>query len=172
MACTTRYVAYAQAIQGALADRPPELRLAPGDGLLAGAATLFARLGAHDQQHASPLVADRRLAVVGDGWLLPKASERVWQAPTVLANRASESHSALYWLTLPDAGRTAAGGAACHVLRCPLPPTTTAGDLLAFLDWRPVRTIPAITGDSSRTTPTALLVDGNRLGLLEEGAPS
>lgn len=172
VACTTSYAAYARAVKAALADRSLELRVTPGEGLLAGAATLLVRLAACDEDHHRAVGADHRLALVGDGWLLPAGADRVWHAPSVVANRAGEPHGAPHWLVLPDTRRSATGGAARHVLRRTLPPTTVAGDLLAFLDWGLVGGSGAIVGEPGKTGPTALLVDGERLHLLRAGAPS
>jgi hypothetical protein len=117
-------------------------------------------------------VADRSLAVVGDDWLLPDGADRLWHSPTVVANRASEPNSAMHWVALPRSGRSTGADAALHVLRRTLPSSTTSGDLLAFLDWGAPRRQAAAVGDHGESEPTALLVDGDRLSLLEERAAS
>ena len=165
VACTATYDDYARAVAAVVAGREPQVRVDVGEGLLAGGATLFARLAAHDGGHRQG-VADRSLALVGDGWLLPGGADHLWYAPTVVANRASELHSALHWVALPHTGRSAAGGAQRHALRRTLPTTTTAGDLLAFLDWGATGRREESAAGSGETEPTTLLVDGDRLSLL------
>jgi len=165
------YDDYARVVATALGGRAFELRINVGVGLLAGAATLLARLAPHDGRRPAA-VADRRLALVGDGWLLPDGANSLWHAPTAVANRASELHSALHWVALPRSGRSTSGDAPLHVLRRALPPTTTSDDLLAFLDWGASWDHATVVGDHGETEPAALLVDGNRLSLLEARAGS
>ena len=104
--------------------------------------------------------------LVPAGTVAPGGADHLWYAPTVVANRASESHSALRWVVLPHTGRSAAGGAQRHALRRTLPTTTTAGDLLAFLDWGATGRREESAAGSGETEPTTLLVDGDRLSLL------
>jgi len=162
VARVTCYDDYAQAVTAAATLGGLELRIAPGNDLLAGAVTLVARLVAHDGNHA--IAPDRSLTLAGDGWLLPAGTDRLWHAPTVAANRADEPHAALHWVDLPMRSASS-GGAQRHVLRRSLPATTAADDLVAFLNWGPTEG-GSVAGGSGDTEPTALLVDGETLGLL------
>ena len=168
IARATCYDDYAQAITAAATLGALDVRIAPGDGLLAGALTLVARLAAHDGNH-HPIAPNRSLTLVGDGWLLPPGTDRLWHAPTVVVNCADEPHSALHWVDLPM--RPATSSAQQHVLRRLLPATTAAGDLIAFLNWGPAEGGSA-AGDPHDSEPTVLLVDGERLGLLGPRSPS
>ena len=161
------YDDYARVVAAALGGRELELRINAGQSLLTGAATLLARL-AHHGDRGPGAVNDHSLAVVGDGWLLPDGADRLWHSATVVANRASEPHSTLRWVALPRAN----GDGALHVLRRTLPPTTASGDLLAFLDWGTPRRYATALRGRDESEPTALLVDGGRLSLLEARAAS
>ena len=162
VARATCYDDYAQAITGAATLGGLEVLIAPGDGLLAGAMTLVGRLAAHDG-NPHPIAPNRSLTLVGDGWLLPPGTNRLWDAPTVVVNRADEPHSALHRVDLPV--RPLTGSAQQHVLRRSLPATTAAGDLIAFLNWGPAEG-GSVAGDPHDSEPTVLLVDGERLRLL------
>jgi diaminopimelate decarboxylase len=148
---------YARAIHSALDDRPLGLRVAPGEGLLAGCSALFAHLT--EAREADQADSTRRFALAGQDWLPPGRAARVCSAPTVIANRASERHDCAHWLCLPHI-RSGGGGAQRHFLRRRLPATTQAGDLVAFLDWGLGGNPAAVGDDNVAMTLPALLVDG------------
>jgi diaminopimelate decarboxylase len=150
---------YARAIHSAIGDRPLGLRIAPGEGLIAGCSALFARLSEARDPDQSDSV--RRFSLTGQDWLPPGGAAGAWSAAVVIANRASERHNCAHWLCLRQM-RAGAAGAHRHFLRRRLPATTTVGDLVAFLGWGlDGGSVPA-DSEASATAPQALLVEGDR----------